>query len=216
MVLWNIRQICNLFFRKGAGGVKALDSRAVWKISKINHKFLLREVVRQAKAHNHQFPTRLLHWLQIPKSENSQNCHHQRRIYPASKDNVFGLEKIWTATCPFENFCYDLFKVRTSVCLLTNYAAEPAVRFFSWAEVQNRKGTESGLPIMQVADTRRHQGPSLVCKCRPGKAPFMPLNTNLCNGSSYMKYMRSRTCGAVIRGKHLNILVGDLFGYEAG
>ena len=28
--------------------------------------------------------------------------------------------------------------------------------------------------------------------------------------------MRSRTCGAVIRGKHLNILVGDLFGYEAG
>ncbi len=37
-----------------------------------NHPFLLREVVRQAKAHNHQFPTMLLHWLQIPKSENSQ------------------------------------------------------------------------------------------------------------------------------------------------
>ena len=216
MVLWNIRQICNLFFRKGAGGVKALDSRAVWKII---HFCCAKSSAKQRPTTTSFQPCFCIGFKFLNlKTVKSKLSSSKKDILQAtaSKDNVFGLEKIWTATCPHENFCYDFFKVRTSVCLLTNYAAEPAVRFFSWAEVQNRKGTESGLPIMQVADTRRHQGPSLVCKCRPGKAPFMPLNTNLCNGSSYMKYMRSRTCGAVIRGKHLNILVGDLFGYEAG
>ena len=54
----------------------------------------MREVVRQAKAHNHQFPTMLLHWLQIPKFENSQvKTVSIKEGYPASKNNVFGLEK---------------------------------------------------------------------------------------------------------------------------
>ena len=119
------------FSERGQGGSRPLTQGLFGRFPK-KHPFLLREVVRQAKAHNHQFPTMLLHWLQIPKSENSQvKTVSIKEGYPASKDNVFGLEKIWTATCPHENFCHDFFKVRTSVCLLTNYAAEPAVRFFS-------------------------------------------------------------------------------------
>ena len=123
------------FSEWGQGGVKALDSRAVWKISKKNIHFCC------AKSSAKQRPTTTsfqpcfcigFKFLNL-KTVKSKLSASKKDILQAtaSKDNVFGLEKIWTATCPHENFWYDFLKVRTSVCLLTNYAAEPAVRFFS-------------------------------------------------------------------------------------